>query len=218
MSTEDGKTKTENRSGIGHPSSVVHRPYFSTPERIEALKNQLQQWAGTRWAHAGNRPNEMRCGLTGDCLFWVKAFKAVGALPTHIEIPAYRKMEAAADDMRLLRDRIMGTGRAELIWERDFDRPVVWREVIMPLPMIGDVLLFKNGMSGVHCGLCVKPWPPHFVHLSRNGFLEEPMNQGHWLETLAYVYRLMEADCSRESHSRLDVPEKVSGLQTEARA
>lgn len=186
-------------------------PYFRTPERIEALRQQLQQWAGTRWQHAGNRPNEMRCGIAGDCLFWVKAFKAIGALPHHINVPPYRKMEAAADNMRLLRERIMETGRAELIWERDFDRPVVWREVMMPMPMVGDVLLFKNGMSGVHCGLCVKPWPPHFVHLSRNGFLEEPMNQGHWLETLAFVYRLVEAELDGRLARQLGVGEIAGG-------
>ncbi|MGO9243289.1 MAG: hypothetical protein ACLQDC_00735, partial [Verrucomicrobiia bacterium] len=105
----------------------AHAPYFRTPERIDALKCQLQQWAGTRWAHAGTRPNEMRCGVTGDCLFWVHAFKAIGALPRHIEIPDYRKMEAAGDSMYTLRTRIMATGVAELVWERECSRASVRR-------------------------------------------------------------------------------------------
>lgn len=152
-------------------------PYFRTTESIEALRRQLQQWAGTRWAHAGTRPNQMRCGVTGDCLFWVHAFKAIGALPPKIEIPDYRKMEAAGDQMRMLRDCIEATGVAELVSS----------EV-----RIGDVLLFKNGMSGAHCGLVIRECPAHFVHLSRNGLIEEPLAQKHWMDGLAYRYRLME--------------------------
>ncbi len=153
--------------------------YFRTPERIDALKRQLQQWSGTRWAHAGTRPNSMRCGVTGDCLFWVHAFKAIGALPTNIKIPDYRKMEASGDQMRMLRECIEATGIAELVHQGI---------------RVGDVLLFKNGMSGAHCGLVVKSPPAHFVHLSRNGFCEEPLAQRHWLQDLSYCYRLMESD------------------------
>jgi hypothetical protein len=159
-------------------------PYFRTPERIHALKCQLQQWASTRWAHAGTRPNQMRCGVTGDCLFWVHAFKAVGALPAHIEIPDYRRMEAAGDQMRMLRECIEATGVAELV-----DGEV----------HIGDVLLFRNGMSGAHCGLVVRTSPAHFFHLSKNGALEEPLLQNHWLDCLAFVYRLMEIELRVEN-------------------
>lgn len=153
-------------------------PYFRTPERLSALRSQLSLWAGTRWAHAGTRPNQMRCGVTGDCLFWVHAFKAIGALPCHIVIPDYRQMEAAGDQMRMLRECIEATGVAELV-EREVH--------------IGDVLLFKNGMSGAHCGLVIRQTPTHFVHLSKNGFSEEPLRQNHWLDSLAFIYRLMES-------------------------
>lgn len=184
-------------------------PYFRTPECIDALRQQLSEWARTRWAHAGTRPNQMRCGVTGDCLFWVHAFKAIGALPAHIEIPDYRKMEAAGDQMKMLRECIEATGVGELAWCRGgppcspSDRrgappraPSEGRQGSLPLPslLVGNVLLFANGMSGAHCGLIVKAYPAHFVHLSRNGFVEEPLRQQHWLDNLAFVYRLMEPD------------------------
>jgi len=159
-------------------------PYFRTPERVEALTRQLRQWAGTRWAHAGTRPNQMRCGVTGDCLFWVHAFKAIGALSAHLTIPDYRKMEAAGDQMQMLRECIAATGMAELV-----DGDV----------HIGDVLLFKNGMSGAHCGIVVRTSPTHFFHVSKNGALEEPLLQNHWLDCLAFVYRLIETELCVES-------------------
>jgi hypothetical protein len=162
-------------------------PYFHTPERTDALRQQLQQWAGTRWAHAGTRPNQMRCGVTGDCLFWVHVFKAIGALPAHVTIPDYRKMEAAGDQMKTLRECIEATGRAELIVTRD---GCGTGDAVL----VGDVLLFKNGMSGAHCGLVLSTVPIHFAHLSRNGFCEEPLRQKHWLDSLAFVYRLVEAE------------------------
>ena len=163
-------------------------PYFRTPERIAALRQQLQQWAGTRWAHAGTRPNQMRCGVTGDCLFWVHAFKAIGALPPHITIPDYRRMEAAGDQMKMLRECIEATGVAAFVI-------AFWDEWLPPARLrTGDVLLFRNGMSGAHCGLVVQPSPAHFVHLSRNGFLEEPLAQDHWLRDLALIYRLVESE------------------------
>jgi hypothetical protein len=165
-----------------------HLPYFRTPERLSALRSQLSLWAGTRWAHAGTRPNQMRCGVTGDCLFWVHAFKAIGALPAKIEIPDYRKMEAAGDQMRMLRECIEATRRATLIWHT-LDTP----ESALLRMNDGDVLLFSNGMSGAHCGLIVRCHPFHFAHLSKNGFNEEPIRQTHWLDSLAFVYRLMEA-------------------------
>ncbi|MGD0058396.1 MAG: hypothetical protein ABSD58_03170 [Verrucomicrobiia bacterium] len=189
-------------------------PYFHTPERIAALKDQLAKWQTTRWRHSGTHPNEMRCGISGDCLFWVVAFKAIGALPQHLVIPDYRKMEAAGDKMALLRLRIMETGRAEMVMEEPTPAsppargPKGWvnaglqniAQALSPpgrgpkgwVPMAGDVLLFRNGMSGVHCGLVIRPAPMHFFHLSQNGALEEPFNQSHWLASLAFVYRLME--------------------------
>jgi hypothetical protein len=147
----------------------------------------------------------------------VHAFKAIGALPAKVTIPDYRKMEAAGDGMKMLRECIEGTGVAERVWSvgtrcaaSDDDRPrssaalpsrTVCEDVMMPMPMVGDVFLFRNGQSGCHCGMCVKPFPPHFVHLSRNGFLEEPMNQKHWTDALAFVYRLVEESDQRSAVS-----------------
>jgi hypothetical protein len=187
-------------------SGTVRLPYFRAPERINALRSALHGWRGTRWQHAGNRPNEMKCGITGDCLFWVKVFKEIGALPSHLEIPPYRKMEAAADKMKLLRTRIEGTGLAELVFECPSAQVPTnsaahtlmhsGTDALMHL-LPGDVLLFRNGMSGVHCGLVVKSTPVHFAHLSQHGLLEEPLNQDHWLRDLVFVYRLLEcADSS----------------------
>jgi hypothetical protein len=163
------------------------RPYFTTTERINSLLNQLNAWQGTRWRHAGTRPNEMRCGISGDCLFWVHTFKAIGALPEKLEIPDYRIQEARADEMQTLRLKIMQTGRAELVFEYETSAP-------LPIFMIGDVLLFKNGTSGAHCGLAVKQAPLHFVHLTGNGLLEEPFHQAHYATALQYAYRLLEAE------------------------
>jgi cell wall-associated NlpC family hydrolase len=159
------------------------------------LRRQLRQWAATRWRHAGNRPNEMKCGITGDCLFWVHAFKAIGALPGSIEIPQYRRMEAAGDDMKLLRDRIEATGRAQQIFLcPDSDAPTnPYALGLQP----GDVLLFANGFSGVHCGVLMRERPPHFFHLSAMGALEEPLNQYHHLSRLRIVYRLLDAEAER---------------------
>jgi len=162
-------------------------PYFRTPERISALRSQLSHWQGTRWRHAGVRPNEMRCGISGDCLFWVHAFKAIDALPAKLEIPDYRRNEALADEMQTLRRCIEATGRADLVSDNgEAKHPPVFR--------IGDVLLFKNGTSGAHCGLVVKEAPLHFVHLTGNGLLEEPLHQAHYLASLIYVYRLLDAE------------------------
>ena len=177
------------------------RPYFRSAERVDALRRQLALWSDARWQHAGNHPNEMRCGITGDCLFWVHVFKAIGALPPQIQIPRYRKMEAAADKMKLLRERIEATGRAELVFVatkhlRGYDASVGTSAAFMP----GDVLLFRNGMSGVHCGLVTRSAPTHFVHLSHNGLLEEPLAQDHWLRDLASVYRLTEPEASIVGH------------------
>jgi hypothetical protein len=177
-------------------------PYFRTADRIQILLNQVHLWSGTRWAHAGTRPNEMQCGVNGDCLFWVHVFKAIEALPAEIEIPEYQRQTALADRMKRLRECIEATGRAEAV----------------PLPSHislntslfhpGDVLLFHNGTSGAHCGLIVRVFPTHFVHLSRNGLLEEPLNQSHWLDNLAYAYRLLEAcpDSEVRAAVTLDAP------------
>ena len=163
--------------------------YFTTAERIGALLDQLNAWQGTRWRHAGARPNEMRCGISGDCLFWVHAFKAIGALPEKLEIPDYRIQEARADEMQTLRLKIRQTGRADLVFESG-------RSKDLPIFLIGDVLLFKNGTSGAHCGLIVKEAPLHFVHLTGNGLLEEPFHQAHYLAALGFAYRLMEPEVS----------------------
>jgi hypothetical protein len=180
-------------------------PYFRTPERIRALLAEIQKSVGTRWAHAGTRTNRMECGLTDDCLFWVKAFRTIGALPAHIEIPPYRRMEASADRMCLLRLRIMETGRAELVYEADFAKR-------FPIFRVGDVLLFKNGMSGVHCGLVVRQSPLHFFHLGQNGAMEEPFHQGQWIAAIAYAYRLLEED------GRATVPVAAVPAMTTAQA
>jgi len=129
----------------------------------------------------------MHCGVSGDCLFWVHVFKAIGALPGNIDVPKYRRQEALGDSMLTLRTRIEATGRAAscLRGEEPF--------------LIGDVLLFRNGMSGAHCGLVVKSAPVHFAHLSQAGFTEEPLNQKHWLDSLAYVYRLLEESGQQSS-------------------
>lgn len=177
------------------PRSSAALPYFRTPERVDALRSTLSAWAGTRWRHAGTRPNEMRCGVSGDCLFWVHVFKAIGALPAGLQIPKYRKREAAMDNMLRLRTCIESSARAELVGTRccasDDNKPR--SSATLPMLLCGDVLLFNNGMSGTHCGLVVKEAPVHFVHLSQNGMNEEPLNQVHWLANLAYVYRLVEA-------------------------
>ncbi len=178
-----------------------HCPYFPNNQpRIDALLAQLAAWEGTRWRHAGARPNDMRCGISGDCLFWVHAFKAIGALPAKLEIPDYRLHEASADEMQTLRRCIEATGRALLTWARpgsaSVPLAVVPKMASGTLALqnfaIGDVLLFKNGTSGAHCGLAVKESPLHFVHLTGNGLLEEPFHQSHYIAALAYVYRLLE--------------------------
>ena len=167
-------------------------PYFHTADRVQMLLNQLHLWSGTRWQHAGARPNAMRCGVSGDCLFWVHAFKAIGALPEKLEIPDYRLHEALADEMQTLRSKIEATDRAFLVWQRPPGRD---RELgQLPIVRIGDVLLFKNGTSGAHCGLVVKHAPVHLVHLTGNGLNEEPLHQSHYLATLNYVYRLLEPE------------------------
>lgn len=180
-------------------------PYFRSPGRIAALRATVSAWAGTRWGHAGKRPNEMRCGISGDCLFWVHIFKAIGALPSDLQIPEYRKREAAMDNMLRLRICIESSARALQIFGSatvpacpDFEVgvaavPTTASETLaLPGLLIGDVLLFNNGMSGAHCGLVVKEAPVHFVHLSQNGMNEEPLHQTHWLANLAFVYRLLE--------------------------
>jgi hypothetical protein len=91
-------------------------PYFRTPERIAALHAQLVEWRGTRWAHAGVRPNEMRCGVSGDCLFWVHVFKAIGALPATVEVPEYIRGQALRDAMRSLRSAIEATDQSDLVY------------------------------------------------------------------------------------------------------
>jgi hypothetical protein len=163
--------------------------YFHTAGRVQMLLNQLHLWQGTRWRHAGVKPNEMRCGVSGDCLFWVHAFKAIGALPEKLEIPDYRLQEARADEMQTLRRCIEATGRADLM----FDGATVKHP---PLFRIGDVLLFKNGTSGAHCGLVVKDAPVHFAHLTGNGLLEEPLQQAHYQVALKYAYRLLDVERS----------------------
>ena len=168
-------------------------PYFHTADRVQMLLNQLHLWQGTRWRHAGVKPNEMRCGVSGDCLFWVHAFKAISAFPDRLEIPNYRLQEARADEMRTLRRGIEATGRADLVFEDANTKQ-------LPIFRVGDVLLFKNGTSGAHCGLVVKDGPVHFAHLTGNGLLEEPLRQAHYLDALACVYRLLEAEPSGEAH------------------
>ena len=168
--------------------------YFHTADRVQVLLNQLHLWQGTRWRHAGVKPNEMRCGVSGDCLFWVHVFKAIGALPEKLEIPDYRLQEARADEMQTLQRCIEATGRALLMWERPQRRD---RELVqLPVFRIGDVLLFKNGTSGAHCGLVVKDAPVHFAHLTGNGLLEEPLRQAHYLAALKYAYRLLDVERS----------------------
>jgi len=162
-------------------------PYFHEKSRINALLAQLAEWQGTRWRHAGAQPNEMRCGVSGDCLFWVHAFKAIGALPPKLEIPDYRRQEALADKMQTLRRCIEATGRADLVIDNAHAKHP-------PVFCVGDVLLFKNGTSGAHCGLVVRETPVHFAHLTGNGLLEEPLHQAHYLAALTCVYRLLEEE------------------------
>ena len=173
-------------------------PYFASQVHTGALLEQLAAWRGTRWQHAGARPNVMKCGIHGDCLFWVPLFKSIGALPAQLKIPDYRLREALADEMQTLRSKIVATGRAQLIWERDgvshfrgkSDNAL--QGLGLPWLIVGDVLLFKNGTSGAHCGLLVKAAPIHFAHLTGNGLNEEPLHQTHYVASLNYVYRLLE--------------------------
>jgi hypothetical protein len=166
-------------------SSTVCLPYFRTADRQQRLLNQVHLWSKTRWQHSGTRPNEMKCGVTGDCLFWVHVFKEIGGLPEHLVIPDYRQMEAAGDKMKMLRTCIEATGRAEFVWDSLVSRPI-------PDKRIGDVLIFGNGMSGAHCGLVVRDFPCHFFHIGQSGAVTEPLAQNHWQVSLAVIYRLVE--------------------------
>jgi len=191
-------------------------PYFHSSERIAVLRSTLATWAGTHWRHAGTRPNSMHCGVSGDCLFWVHVFKAIGALPENIEVPRYRRQEALSDSMLTLRTRIEATGRAELILDFGLgisDSPQSTIKNLKSKIAIGDVLLFKNGMSGAHCGLVVRSHPVHFAHLSQNGFTEEPLNQKHWLDSLVFVYRLLETSPSNGTGVRADSVNPKSAIQ-----
>ena len=179
----------------------MRKPYFADANRPQVLLNQLHEWAATRWQHAGTEPNAMRCGIHADCLFWVKVFKVIGALPSHLEIPDYRMQEARGDEMVLLTAKIVATQRADLVWkmtpnETKPRKQMAGQDVLevlrLPWLMIGDVLIFTNGTSGAHCGLVVKPMPIHFLHLSINGMLEEPLAQAHYAGDLRFVYRLLE--------------------------
>jgi hypothetical protein len=183
-------------------------PYFRTADRVQMLLNQVHLWSGTRWQHSGTRPNQMRCGVTGDCLFWVHVFKAIGALPARVVIPDYRKMEAAGDRMRMLRECIEAAGRAELVWDRIPKRAI-------PDKRVGDVLIFENGMSGAHCGLVIRDFPCHFFHVGQNGAVVEPLNQKHWHSALAVMYRLLEAPVGTQcSTFDDDQPRRSAALPT----
>jgi hypothetical protein len=169
----------------------------------------------------------MKCGVTGDCLFWVHVFKAIGALPAELQIPDYRKREGSVNSMERLRGCIEETGRAELVAScqpsavshqpagKSSQPSAVSRQPEAESRKLiadsniatGDVLLFANGMSGVHCGLVVRETPPHFVHLSQNGLTEEPLNQEHWLASLAFIYRLMEPAPSHQPSAISDQPD-----------
>jgi hypothetical protein len=222
-STKSHEADTNGTKPISCSSSLlreIHVPYFRTPERSAALRAKLRLWEGSRWGHAGTRPNEMQCGITGDCLFWIHVFKAIGALPPSLQIPDYRKREAALDNMARLRSCIEATGRGVMVWSDGRARPpgapnADGRPGGPSLPdfLPGDVLLFANGMSGVHCGLIVREIPPHFVHLSQNGLAEEPLNQAHWLKDLAFVYRLVESAGSA-TVPVADVPAKMLASET----
>jgi hypothetical protein len=168
------------------PRRSAALPYFRTADRVQTLLNQVQLWSGTRWQHSGTRPNQMRCGVAGDCLFWVHVFKAIEALPARVVIPDYRKMEAAGDKMRMLRECIEATGRAELVWDRISKRAI-------PNKRVGDVLIFENGISGAHCGLVIRDFPCDFFHVGQNGAVVEPYGQSHWQTALSAIYRLLEA-------------------------
>ncbi|HXI84146.1 MAG TPA: hypothetical protein VNL17_08665 [Verrucomicrobiae bacterium] len=180
------------------------RPYFYGSNRARSLLAQLAKWQGTRWRHAGAKPNEMRCGVSGDCLFWVHVFKAIDALPAKLTIPDYRLQEARADEMKTLRQCIMATGRAQLVWERDSIANYRGKaddelhRLGLPWLIVGDVLIYKNGTSGAHCGLVANVAPIQFVHLTGNGLLEEPLHQKHYLQSLTYIYRLLEPELSVE--------------------
>jgi hypothetical protein len=192
--------------------AVATQPYFRSLDRQQLLLNHVALWRGTPWRHAGAHPHRMKCGVHADCLFWVAMFQEMGALPPGKLIPDYRKMEAAKDDRRQLRECIEATGRAQLVWERKQAAPhdAVHREDSPRAATgettgenaavnargyslrIGDVLLFANGMSGVHCGLVVRTVPCHFFHIGPNGAIETPFGQDQWVKGLAAVYRLME--------------------------
>ena len=119
---------------------------------------------------------------------------------------SYRLQEARADEMQTLRRCIETTGRAVLIFDGEtVKHPSIFR--------IGDVLLFKNGTSGAHCGLVVKDAPVHFAHLTGNGLLEEPLQQAHYVAALIYVYRLLEP----EEPSTKDLEPRTANLATESR-
>jgi hypothetical protein len=172
-------------------------PYFYSADRTQVLLNEIHLWSATRWRHAGTRPNAMKCGIHGDCLFWVPLFKKIGALPEHLTIPDYRLREALADEMQKLRKNFEDTGRAQLVWERPENELIgvpgdPLRALHLPWLYIGDILLFVNGNSGAHCGLMVQSCPIQFLHLSGNGLNKEPLHQSHYLASLKYIYRLLE--------------------------
>ncbi len=128
----------------------------------------------------GTRPNEMKCGVTGDCLFWVHVFKEIGGLPEHLVIPDYRQMEAAGDKMKMLRTCIEVTGACKLCGTQPCQPPDTGKR-------IGDVLIFGNGMSGAHCGLVVRDFPCHFFHIGQSGAVADTRTVG--AESLAGVAR-----------------------------
>ena len=166
--------------------------YFSSPENIQLALSVAFRWMGTPFA-----PRTRVCGAGVDCVQLAGAFYIETGVVTHFTPPPYH-LDAGA---HLAASQVTAYVEAmpdkfRLLWKYDGKNSAV----ILPV-IIGDLLGFKFGRVVHHVGVVVNPTgskhPPEFLHVWRGHVVcSTPLDDPHWLNRLAVVYRPLAAQQS----------------------
>jgi cell wall-associated NlpC family hydrolase len=145
-------------------------PYFSTPERLAALRAHAEQWLGTPFAaHAMVR------GAGVDCVHLGAALYMACGVFTEFSPPNY-SLDAGAHQ-----------ADSQVVGWLD-SHPCFLR---FPVPLPGDCLCFRFGKSEHHIGVLVDG--AKFIHaLPRRSVMFGSLRESYYAHRLAAIYRPME--------------------------
>lgn len=169
------------------------KPWFNSPERIEALHNEIGQWHGTKfWAGAGRKAKK---GVGADCVSFVeKVLVNTGAIKP-IEWPPYTVMGAGSSMLDLTMATMAKLPEFRLIWTP----PAVETSDLSKVDLMpGDVILrtveIKGGEFDYH-HLAIFVGDNTLMHMRQErGLSEANIHDRHAVKQLRAVYRVYDIE------------------------